>query len=73
MEVKHHRAGKEARPIKIKEPYKRNERVIKDDLLLEKLQHYTQRSGGAKDAFQFPRSQEQQTLFKTFQDGNICC
>ena len=72
MEVKYHRAGKTARPIKIKGPYKRNERVIKDDLLLEKLRHYTQQSGGAKDVFQFPRSQEQQNMFKTFQDGNFC-
>ena len=70
MEVKHHAAGKATRPSKIKGPYKRNERVIKDDLLLEKLRHYTQ-TGGAKDVVQFPRSQEQQNLLKTFQDGNF--
>lgn len=70
MEVKH-TALKAKHLRKIKGPYKRNERVIKDDLLLEKLRHYTQ-SGGAKDIFQFPRSQEQQNLLKTFQDGNFC-
>lgn len=68
MEVKHQAAGKATRMSKIKGPYKRNERVSKDDLLLEKL--YTQ-TGGAKDIFQFPRSQEQQNLLKTFKDGNF--
>lgn len=71
MEVKHHRAGKAATSDQRKGPYKRNERVIKDDLLLEKHWHYSQQNGGTKDVFQFPRSQEQQNLFKTFQDGNF--
>jgi len=70
VEVKHHAAGKATHPSKIKGPYKRNEHMIKDDLLLEKLRHYTQ-TGGTEDIFQFPRSQDQQNLFKTFQEGNF--
>ena len=54
MEVRHCQPGKAAklRSIKIKGMCKRNERLIKDDFLLEKLGCQI-KSGGAGDAFYF--------------------
>lgn len=56
---------------KIKGLYNRSERVIKDDLLLERLRNYTQ-TGSAQGDFQFERNEEKENLLKKFQDGNPC-
>ena len=75
MEVKHqnHYPGKIAKPrgsAKIKGPYKRKERMIKDEALLEQLRCNIQ-NGGTQGIFHFERTQEQENLLKTFQEGNF--
>lgn len=73
MEEKHRHhpiKGTLLKTAKIKGPYRRSERVIKDDLLLEKLRNYTH-TGSAQGDFQFERNEEQENLLKKFQDGNL--
>ena len=70
MEVKHrHIPGKAAlaRSTKIKGSYKRQERMVKDDILLKELPIHTQ--SGGEGSFQFERNLEQESLLKTFQEG----
>lgn len=48
-------------------PYKRDERVLKDEQLLQTLREYT----GRVENFEFQRLQEQQKLFAKFKQGML--
>ena len=48
-------------------PYKRDERVLKDEQLLQTLREYT----GREENFVFPRLEEQQKLFAKFKQGML--
>lgn len=48
-------------------PYKRDERVLKDEQLLKTLREYT----GREENFEFPRLEEQQKLFAKFKQGML--
>ena len=49
-------------------PYKRDERVVKDEELLKKLRAHT----GRIEDFNYERIEEQQQLLDKFKEGNEC-
>ena len=48
-------------------PYKRDERVVKDEDLLQKLREYS----GRPEQFQYVRLEEQQKLLEKFKKGRV--